>query len=45
LSASGVENTNAHTPTTSQNSFDFIHIRNIAQAIGDWEKLLMQAYE
>jgi len=28
-----------------QNFFDFIHIRNIAQAIGDWEKLLKQAYK
>lgn len=25
--------------------FDFIHIRNLAQAISDWPKLLSQAYE
>ena len=44
LSAGGVENANAHTPITSQGSFDFIHARNIAQGIGKWKELIGQAY-
>lgn len=27
------------------NSFDFIHLRNLAQAIMDWPRLLSQAYQ
>lgn len=29
----------------TQNSFDFIHSRNLAQSIGDWPKLLSEIYK